>query len=269
MNMTLVQGLCLGILLLGAVLRWRAGAFETWLRDAPIICCGALVCEDSCIRLYGFYDYAPSWSPCVGTVPLLVGIIWIFVVLSARDVALLLAPRHWLPVAFGVIAYDAALIEPIATHSGLWQWHEAGPFAVPWIGELGWALFGVSALACLSWLPGPLRWATVLLAPLATHAMLLVLWWGLLRWTLRGQPADAAMAALGVGVAVVLAVVLWRTRRVGRIPLALIAPRVMPALFFFGLLAAVPASAGLWVYAVSFALPWMVATGWRRAEAVG
>ena len=78
---------CVAILLLGLGLRARVGGFSAWRQDAGPVFAGALIAEDSCIRLYGFYEYAPGWHLWCDRVPVLVPIIWIFVVLSARDVA--------------------------------------------------------------------------------------------------------------------------------------------------------------------------------------
>jgi len=266
MDMSWVEVICLVILVLGVALRSRAGDIAVWRNAALPIACAALVAEDSCIRAYAFYDYAPAWHGFDGTVPLLVGLIWVFVVLSARDMARAIAPQDSLPIAFLVIAYDAALIEPIATHCGLWRWHEAGPFAVPWIGMLGWAFFGASALFWLEKLPPRRVWLLVLAAPLTTHALLLIFWWGCFRWVGRHPPLDAVMAIAGPGLAVGLCLVLWRLRRAGRVPLALIAPRIAPALFFFGLLALQQARWPLWCYAASFALPWLAATRWKNSR---
>ncbi len=268
MDMVWVEAACLGILALGLVLRARAGDSAVWRSAALPIACAALLAEDSCIRAYGFYDYAPAWHGFDGTVPWLVGVIWVFVVLSARDIARALSPQRWLPIAFLVIAYDAALIEPIATHCGLWRWHEAGPFAVPWIGMLGWALFGASALFFLEKLPKRRTWLLVLAAPLATHGLLLACWWGLLRWVGRGQPSAETMAAVGLALALALGAILWRFKGIGRVPLALVAPRIAPALFFFGLLALHSAPLPLWAYAGTFALPWLLATRWQTSGQV-
>lgn len=255
-----IEACCLLILGLGIWLRSRAPGFATWRQDAPIVLLGALLAEDSSIRLHGFYDYHAPWHAFVDRVPLLVGIIWIFVVLSARDVARVVAPRAVVPVAFAVIWYDASLIEPVATHAGLWRWHEAGPFDVPWIGMLGWACYGGSVLFWLERLPGPRRWLALLLAPLTMHAVLLVLWWGLFRHVGRSAPEPWHVAGLALIVAIGLALVARRTRR---IPLDLVAPRIAPALFFFSLLAWTQAPAPLWAHALTFALPWLAATEWN------
>lgn len=222
----------------------------------------ALLGEDSAIRLYGFYAYADGWHLFADQVPLMIPLIWVFVVLSARDVARALG-GPLAPVAFALIAFDAALIEPCSTWSGLWKWFEPGAFGVPFIGILGWACFGASALFWLARLPSRWRWLTVLLAPLTMHALLLALWWGALRWVGRAEAPAAGLAIaawLGAGLLVAGLFASGRTRAV---PLVLILPRLGPAGFFGVLLATHSPPAALWVYAAAFVAPWWVATRWE------
>lgn len=274
MSLPAVELACLAILALGLLLRARAPGFGAWRRDALPVFVGAWIGEQSCISLYRFYTYADGWHARLGDVPLLVPVIWIFVLLSARDVAQALTKPHakpgtWLPLAFAVVWYDASLIEPVATHSGLWRWHEAGPMQVPWIGMLGWACYGAAALGWLAWRPlqeKPLQrlLAVAVLAPLTTHGLLLLAWWGLLRHVGRSAPQAQTVAVAAWLLALGLTVAVVRSRR---LPLALVLPRVAPALFFFGLLAVTAAPLPLWAMAGSFALPWLAATRWTPARA--
>jgi hypothetical protein len=256
-------------LAVSALLRARAPGARQWLADAPLIFLAALIGEDSCIRLYGLYAYAPGWHFVLDQVPLLIPIIWIFVVLSARDVAQLLG-GPLAPVGFALIWFDASLIEPCATSSGLWTWSEPGPFGVPLIGTLGWACFGASMLFWLDRLRGPARWLAIVLGPLTMHALLLLLWWGALRWVGRSAPQPEWIAGVAWLVTVLLAAVLFASGRGQRVSLPLILPRLGPAAFFFALLATHAAGVALWAYAAAFSLPWLIATQWRapsRADA--
>jgi hypothetical protein len=263
--MALVELSCLVLLLAAAGLRSRGPGAREWLLDAPIVALGALLGEDSCIRLYGFYEYAPGWHGFLDRTPALIPLIWIFVVLSARDVARAFTTRALPLVAFGLVWFDASLIEPISTQAQLWHWSDAGPFGVPYIGTIGWACYGASMIFWLERLRGPSRALAVILAPLTMHALLLALWWGLLRWVGRGAaPSAGLVAAIAWGIAAALIVALVLSGRARRVPLVLIAPRLLPALFFFGLLAANDAPAALWAYAASFAAPWLVATRWAE-----
>ncbi|MBL9008670.1 MAG: carotenoid biosynthesis protein [Myxococcales bacterium] len=242
--------------------------------------------EDSMIRVHGFYDYAPGWSLPIDRVPLLIVLIWPIVIDSASVLAGGLGAALGLPprtrtiaiLTAAVVFVDAWLIEPIATQSGLWRWHEPGLFGVPPIGVLGWAVFA----GCVVWLrpfydrPGPsaasrlVRMALAsLLALCLTHAVLIASWWGLLRWLSRSLPAHggiiAAWALLG-------SLALWfcRTRSGRFVPLADLLVRVPAAAFFFVLLVVRKAELGaqrgpLLIYALAFALPYWVLVLFRRS----
>src|SRR5690349_9163783 len=89
--------------------RWRDAAFR---RELVFVAIAAWVTEDTCIRIYGFYEYHAPWSVFVDRVPLLVALIWPVVVLSARDVALSLAggdPVKAIAKTAVIVLFDAAL----------------------------------------------------------------------------------------------------------------------------------------------------------------
>jgi hypothetical protein len=230
--------------------------------------------EETCIRFYAHYGYAPAWRPFVGHVPLLVALIWPLVILSARDVARALAPGHPRAlVAAAVVLWDASLVEVVAVRAGLWSWAEGGYLAVPLVGLLGWAYFAAAAVALIDRADAALRagrrgmaagWLalTVVLTPLATHAALLASWWGLLRWTLRGEAGAA-----GLGAAVVLGAALsalaLRLRGARALPLAVAGPRVLAAALFFALLASLGPSPALWAHAAVVGVPYLIVTSYR------
>jgi len=112
------------------------------------VAAAAFLGEDSCIRLYGFYHYAPAWTLFLDQVPLLVALIWPAVIDSAWSIArpLVASPRRAALLAAGIVAADAPLIEPIAVRAGLWEWHRPGLFGVPVVGILGWGFFALAAL---------------------------------------------------------------------------------------------------------------------------
>lgn len=255
---------CILLLLLGLALRARTPGLRDWARDAPIILVGAWLAEDTCIRAYAFYDYHAPWHLVLDKMPLLIAAIWIFVVLSARDVAAQLAPKRTILLVFLLVWYDASLIEPIATHVGLWRWHELGPFNVPWIGMLGWAIYAAAVLGWLQRLPQHLRWLAVIFAPFTTHVVLLCLWWGALRWLPQVRPSDGAMTVGSAVIASGLAFFALRSRR--RVLLSLLLPRIGPALFFFALLWLYAAPLSLVLYSLAFALPWLAVTRWSAVS---
>jgi hypothetical protein len=196
--------------------------------------------EDTVIRAYGFYGYAPSWSLVLDRAPLLVACIWPIVIDSASQLARRIAPGRVVLAAAALVLADAALIEPISVRAGLWAWTRPGVFAVPPIGVVGWAMFAGAAVAYFDALDrrrAP-RWmdaGVIVVAPLATHAMLLAAWWGALKWASAPLSEWAAVAAAWVASAALA----WTAlrRRVGaRVPRAELLVRVPGAAVFFVLL---------------------------------
>ncbi len=219
------------------------------LRDVLSVAIGAWIGEEICIRVYGVYAYAPGWTVFVDRVPLAVVIIWPAVVLSARAV------HRSVGVPAGlVVLFDAFLVEPIATHAGLWNWTLPGFFGVPLIGPLGWACYG--AAAC--WLLEKAPRSTAIGAPLLAHAGILAAWWGALRWTQAEIPPSIA-AAISALVCTSLAFVALRSHR---LPWREALPRACAAGLFAALLAASPDGL-LVIYAVPFAAPWIALLDWQ------
>jgi len=212
--------------------------------------------EDSVIRAYGFYYYSPRWHLFLDRVPLMIVLIWPIVIHSAWSLARRLSPRAWAPlVGAGIVLADASLIEPIAVHAGLWTWTEPGLFAVPPIGILGWAYFAGAAMACLE-RARPL--AAVVVAPLATHVMLVASWWLAFKWLSRPLPpwpfVVAAWVVLGL-LAVAAVRVPKRHEPAFRNDLLLRGPG---AAFFFVLLGLYGRDLpSLCVYSLAFAPPYL------------
>ena len=221
--------------------------------------------EESCILLYKFYGYSPSWSLFLDQVPLLIILIWPVIIHSAWDLASqLLHPGHkFVPLAAGaIVCTDAALLEPVAVNAGLWSWTEPGIFHVPPIGILGWGYF---AFCCTFMLqrtmrPNPSKGGTLLLllaAVIGTHLLLFTTWWGALRWVSWFDNNIVAVGAVWVfSIALVYAVLRGGTgRRVQRKALLL---RLPAALFVFLLLVLNAAGSGLLVvYAIAFIPPYL------------
>ncbi len=246
------------------------------LQDIGLLAAGAFLGEETCIRLYDFYQYDAPWRLMALDVPLLVALIWPFVILSAREVAHALGlvnakgRPHVLAVGF-IVLYDACLVEPVAVRAGLWSWNEPGNFDVPFIGLLGWAFYAMAASALLDRLPAAWnrRVVLVVVAPLLTHAALLVTWWAAFRWGLRSPLHPEASTAASVALASSLTAIIfqWRKRKIA-VDLDIMVPRMMAAALFFGLLfwragAVLP----LIFYGLPFAGPYLMATRFRRAPA--
>ncbi len=237
-------------------LRLRRGRAEglAFGKDAAIVAAAAWVAEDTCIRFYGFYEYAPAWHGWLDRVPIFIALVWPFVVLSARDLGRRLAPSHPVLAAGAVVWADATFIEVVSTSSGLWSWSEPGPFGVPLIAPFGWACFGVAVLACLHVLP---RLGVVLAAPALVHAMLFVSWWSLFRWVCAPVPEWPYVGVVAI-VCGLLAVLAWRLRLRARVPLDEMLARLTAALVFFGLVAFLHRDhAALLVFTASFVPAWL------------
>lgn len=271
---------CLAIVLLYLALRlWREPSRAAFLGRFGLLMAASWLAEDTCIRLYGFYAYDPSWWGFIDQVPVLIVAIWPVVIHSALDLAEHLAGRGGAAPDDGeararsarrvaligalIVFTDAALIEPIAVRVGLWRWFEPGLFAVPPIGVLGWALFTALAMGIFR---SRLHAAWVLLvAPVGTHLLLLATWWGALRHV--SGPIDP-WVGVGVAAAVALAVVARLLRGRGPWPApALMLLRAPGAAFFFALLVIHALDdAALTAYALCFAAPWLTLVGLSLAR---
>ncbi len=240
---------------------------EPWqfLTRFVLVLVACWMAEESCILLYKFYSYSPSWTLFLDKVPLLIILIWPVIIHSAWDLASqLLHPGHKLvPLAAGaIVCTDAALLEPVAVNAGLWSWSESGIFQVPLIGILGWGYFAFFCTLMLDWAKraNRLKGETLLLllaAVAGTHLLLLTSWWGALRWV---SPVDSNVFAVGIvwllSLALVCTILRRGTgRRVQRKALLL---RLPGALFVFLLLALNAGGSGLLVvYALAFVPPYL------------
>jgi hypothetical protein len=258
MNMTVLQSACVVIVASYLWLRVRTDGPAVFARLA-VLALASWIAEDSAIHLYGFYSYARGWSLFVDRVPLLIVLIWPVVIDSGSQLARAMVGerRSWLALTTGlVVLTDASLIEPIATHAGLWTWTEPGLFAVPPIGILGWAFFAAGAAALIR--PGVRGLVqTVVGTQIVTHALLLATWWGALRWVNHTMPDALAIAGAWLLCTLSTAAAL-RSGAADRVPRIELWVRLPGALFFFVLLARdAPRAWWLVAYAIPFALPYL------------
>ncbi|MBE0664501.1 MAG: carotenoid biosynthesis protein [Candidatus Aminicenantes bacterium] len=235
------------------------------LARAAIVSASAWITEESCILLYGFYDYHPDWCLFLGQVPLLIVVIWPVILLSAMELTShlrLVHPGKGVFVGAAVVATDALFIEPLCASAGLWNWKLPGLFNVPPIGILGWFFF---ALLCLRLmgdqrLQGPPSFYDLLLLALpviGTHLLLLLTWWGALRWINFSLPTPAV-----VGVAWCVSffmIVSIQKKQIGRrLKKRTLLLRIPAALFFFALLIVkAPDPLPLAAYALAFVPPYV------------
>lgn len=234
------------------------------LARAALLMVASFCAEDTVIRAYGFYGYAPEWSVFVDKVPLWILIIWPVVILSAQDLAAALGYTgrwaHALATAAIVFA-DAWLIEPVSVHAALWSWTEPGIFDVPPVGVLGWAIFAglITALLPRGETLRPGRAVVIVVGSVVgTHLLLLASWWGVLRWV--SGPIGDGVAIGGVVASATLAVVaLARSPRPAGVPRALLLPRIPAALFFVALVALWGGERpALFAWVAAFVPPWLV-----------
>lgn len=263
---------CLVIVVLTLLATARRTPWRTLMSDYALLAVAAWIGEETCVAIYRFYAYDDAWDARVLDVPILVPLIWPLVITSARDVATGLFPRTEglarAAIVGAIVAFDASLVEVIAVRAGLWSWDEAGHLGVPVIGILGWGFFALGADLVLSRARGPARALVVVIAPLVGHALIIVSWWALFRWTIRGELGALSLAGL-VAIAVAITVAVGRARARGdAIPLGVAGPRIFAAALFFVLLARVaPTDPALWLHVGCVAIPYLVATRLSEARA--
>ena len=231
-----------------------------------LVCAASWITEESCIRLYDFYDYSTNWVLFLAHLPLLVIVIWPIIVHSAWNLASQIVQpgcSRLVPLtAAAIVLTDASLIEPVGVQTGLWSWNQPGLFDVPPIGIFGWAYF---AFLCVLFFEQRKRrngakWVNllILIVPvIGTHMLLLITWWGAFRWfKISIDPMLAAGIAWALSLSLVSVILKHRTgTRIKRKTLLL---RLLGALLLFTWLALNSnESALLIVYATAFAPPYL------------
>lgn len=284
MSLDLFQAICLPVMLVAYAYSIMS-AQDRARRVVEIIALAASgwIGEHTVIEAYQFYFYADGWWPKLGHVPLLVALIWPMVVLSARDVArYLFGDQSTLKRALtvgGIVVFDASIMEVIAVQAGFWEWFEPGYLNVPLMGIVGWGCFGFAATLWLDTLEKRGSVALLGSSPLvlvpATHLLLLAVWWGGLRWGLRGDLGTfgfvgfAVLAALYAGK--IVEAQLKRdddgTERAdgigsGKLPLMVTAPRVLATSVFIALLMSLGEGGPQWGHLAIAAVPYAMATRW-------
>lgn len=255
---------CVAVIAVTLALMARQRGAKALLADYGVLAAAGWVGEQSSIQWYHFYSYAPVWSVFVGHVPLLVPLIWPLVILSARDIVVSLWPnaRRLAPLMVSaVVVFDASLVEVIAVRAGLWSWAEPGHLGVPLIGILGWGYFALGASFALDQRTLWKHALVMLLGPLSAHVLILSTWWGLFRWTLRGDLgmwSVAGVAALGI----LAAGFVVRARRAGHaVPMSVAGPRTTAALLFLLLFLQHAASDGrYWIHVLAVSAAQMLSS---------
>ncbi len=236
-----------------------------FLTQFVLVSLACWIAEESCILLYQFYAYSPSWSMFLDQVPILIILIWPVIIHSAWDLSrqLLRRGRKFVPLlASAIVCSDAALIEPVAVNAGLWSWSEPGIFHVPPIGILGWGYFAFCSTFMIQLQRRPkgakLSSLRVLLFPvIGTHLLLLGTWWTALRWVNTSiNPMVAVAGAWALSLSLVYMILRRRTGRdVERKALLLRLPAAL--LVFLLLLFNASGSGFLVLYSLAFVPPYL------------
>ena len=219
--------------------------------------------EATSIHLYHFYQYPDHWWFRITGVPLLIPLIWPLVILTGRKVIRALWPglqRFEALLVGAIIFFDASMVEVAAVRCGLWSWNETGYLGVPLMGVLGWAIFGAVATFYINRANAKAQWKLIFFAPVALHAFLLVGWWCLFKWVLRGDWFFVYLTGI---ILVTIAVATVRNKR--RIPFPVAAIRVLAAGVFVALVAVkAPYDLRVWLHVVLLTIPYLLATGFQR-----
>lgn len=257
------------ILAFAAFMSWRRGLLRTFLIEGAFISVGGMLAEVTILNAYkGFYGYAPEWAFFVDKMPLTVVLIWGYVISSARELAGYFHAKRSAWLVGAIVLFDAALIESVASRAGMWTWDAEGVWGghglwgVSWIGWVGWSLYAVAVSWCLD--RPKLRWWSPVIATLATHAGLLILWWGALRWFGHETAPDFILVEASVFVSLGLT---FAATRVSLPPLAMLIPRAPAGFIFFVILPFAQPTPAFVAFVVPFALPWLVLT-WRAWRAI-
>jgi hypothetical protein len=259
---------CVAVIVATLAVMARRTPPRALLADYALLAAAGWLGEQSSISAYHFYTYGAQWDAHVFDVPALVPLIWPLVILSARDVASGLFPRAGTlaraAIVGALVTFDASMVEVVAVRAGLWSWAERGHLEVPLIGILGWGYFAAGVELVLAEARGARRLLALASGPLLTHALILATWWGLFRWTLRGDLGRGSLYGfVALTAAFVIAILRAKARGDG-MPLSVAGPRVLAAGLFFVLLVRVaPRDPSLWTQVACVACAYSLATRWR------
>lgn len=231
----------------------------------PIII-AAWLGEATSIDIYGFYQYENFWWFKIARVPLLVPLIWPIVILTGREVVISLFPdqkKFW-PLMVGIIVFfDASTVEIAAVSCGLWSWNVPGYLQVPFMGVTGWAIFAFVVAYFIDRFDEGKRWLLVAVAPIALHVMMVVSWWVLFRWLLRGD----WFWFYGISILAV-AFVLLVVRASRKIPGPIVCVRIMAAGMFIALVISdQPGNSQVWLHMVLLIVPYLLVTDFSAFKA--
>lgn len=258
---TFVEPVSYLILSFAAFMSWRRGKLRAFLTEGAFVAAGGMLAELTILHVYeGFYGYAPEWAFFVDRMPLTVILIWGYVISSARELTGYFHSKRSAWLVGALVLFDAALIESVASRAGMWAWREGGLWGVSWSGWVGWGIYAAAISWCLD--RPKLKWWSPLIATVVTHAGLLALWWGALRWFARDTASEWLLVEASVFVSLALTFV---ATRVSLPPLGVLVPRAPAGFIFFVILPLANPTPAFIAFVLPFALPWLVLTfrAWR------
>lgn len=272
---TFVEPVSYLILAFAGFMAARRGKLRVFLTEGAFIAAGGMLAELTILNAYqGFYGYSPEWALFVDKMPVTVVLIWGYVISSARELAGYFHAKRSAWLVGAIVLFDAALIESVASRAGMWtwdpgrlagadvQWGGHGLWGVSWIGWIGWSLYAVAVSYCLD--RPKLRWWSPVIATIATHVGLLILWWGALRWVGHDTAPEFLLVEASVFVSLGLT---FLATRASLPPLAMLVPRAPAGFIFFAILPLANPTPAFVAFVLPFALPWLVLT-WRAWRAV-
>lgn len=263
--MVLFQLTALGLVCI-YILHWvsREKNPASFLIKFAAIAAASWLAEETAIRAYRFYQYAPEWRLFIGHVPIPIILVWPVVIHSGWELASLLTNRNRRYahlVAALIIWIDASLIETIAVRSGLWTWNSPGLMGVPLIGIFGWTYFSLLSIPVLTFTAkrkrdiAKLALLTLFIA-CGTHALLVTTWRFVFRWIT--VPIDTASVTAAAWVAAALLMGVIHRKRLGmRVDGKTVLLRAPPAVFLFIIYLKGTPTAWHSAYILAFSLPYL------------
>lgn len=258
------------------VLHWffREKNAASFLIKFTAIAAASWLAEETAIRAYRFYQYAPGWRFFIGHVPIPIILVWPVVIHSGWELASRIANRnrrYTHLVAALIIWIDASLIETIAVRSGLWSWNAPGLMGVPLIGIFGWTYFCLLSIPVLT-STAKRKTDVAKLALLAlgiacgTHALLVATWRLVFRWIT--VPIDTAFVTAAAWVASALLMGVIHRKKLGmRVDGKTMLLRTPPAVFLFIIYLKGTPTAWHSAYILAFSLPYLFL--WHRIRTCG
>lgn len=232
---------------------------------------GGLVCENSVIILYEFYEYnLPIWTVIVGRMPLEVCLIWPQVIFTSyRLMRETFGFSSFKLCFFGCLEVFglAFFVEICCVSRGFWFWNCSNIAGVPILGVIGWSVFAFCAFYALYALENQ-NYFPILLLPIYSifmvHFICVGLWFCGFSIISQYEIPLRYVSISAASSLPILAYLLTHFRKNFELTLVQEFPRLCAAfVLFFTLLKGNP-SIDLIIICITFALPFLgaLSVGW-------